>query len=116
MFLATIAGFESRLITRLISLGDSGEGTLGQLQARIEKLISVPVVLSEELSEVRERRNAMIHNGDLADAKYVAASAAVLPRAAPYVKATVIGDNVSPTEIYLTYSTDVLVRYSTAIG
>jgi len=116
LFFALIAEFETRLVTRLLSLGDTGEGTLGQLQTRLEQRLPVPAGLSQDLKEIRERRNAMTHNHDLADHKYVLAAAAVLPRATPYVTAVVTGANVSPGDQYLAYSADALVRYSNHIG
>lgn len=116
LFLATIAEFESRLATKLASLGLSSDGTLGNLQVRLQQRLALPVALIQDLDEVRERRNAMIHNADLANQKYVSASAAIQPRAAPFVSAAAIGNNVSPSDIYFAYAIDVLVRYSTAIG
>jgi hypothetical protein len=116
LFLALIAEFEGRLSDRLVSLGEREGGTLGNLQSKIQDSISLHPDLINDLNEVRERRNAMIHHADLADAKYVDAAAAVLPRANPHVKAVVVGENLSPTETYLTYAADVMVRYSNAIG
>ena len=74
------------------------DGTLGNLQTRIQSKVVLPVALTEEPNEIRERRNAMIHNGDKASAKYVRASTAVLPRAHPYVGLATIGHNVTPTQ------------------
>ncbi len=116
LFLALIAEFESRVIVKLRSLGELEDGTLGALQNRLQARIRLPQTLLDDLNEIRERRNAMIHHGDIATRKYVIASAAVLPRACHFVTATGVGDNVGPTESYLTYSADVLVRYSNAIG
>jgi hypothetical protein len=116
LFLALIAEFEGRLSVRLVSLAEREDGTLGNLQSRIQARISVHTDLISDLNEIRERRNAMIHHADLADAKYVTTATAVLPRATPYVKAVVVGENLSPTETYLAYAADVMVRYSNAIG
>lgn len=116
LLLALIAEFESRLVARLRSLGQPEDGTLGALQTKIQAKTTVPPTLIEDLNELRERRNAMIHHADIAGAKYVAASTSVLPRAAHFIKVTSVGDNVSPTEGYLAYAADVLVRYSDAIG
>ena len=116
LFLALIAEFESRIVSRLISLGELGDGTLGELQARIQGRIALPKALVDDLNEVRIRRNMMIHHGDIADSKYVAASVAVSSRASPFVQVATAGDNVSPTEGYLAYSADVLVRYSNSVG
>jgi hypothetical protein len=116
LLLALIAEFESRLSACLISLGAPSEGTLGDLQREIQSRIPLPLVLKHDMDEVRVRRNVMIHHGDLADSKYVRASVAVQPRASPYVTNAAIGDNVAPTDIYLAYTVDVLVRYSNAIG
>jgi hypothetical protein len=116
LFLALIAEFESRIVVRLRSLGEPEDGTFGTLQNRIQSRIPVPQTLIDDLNEVRERRNAMIHHGDIATPRYVAASAIVSLRAGHFVIAAVTGDNVSPTERYLTYSADVLVRYSNSIG
>jgi len=116
LFFALIAEFEGRLSVRLVSLGEREDGTLGSLQTRIQARISVHPDLINDLDEIRERRNAMIHDADLANAKYVAAAAAVLPRANPYVKAVVVGENLSPTETYLAYAADVMVQYSDSIG
>lgn len=116
LFFALISEFEGRLSLRLVSLGVQGGGTLGALQTKIQSTLSVPADLRADLDEIRERRNAMIHDADLANAKYVAAAAAVLPRSNRYVKAAVDGENLSPTETYLAYAADVMVRYSNAIG
>ena len=116
LLLALIAEFESRLATKLVSLSLSSDGTFGQLQTRLQGKLSLPVALIQDLDEVRERRNSMIHHGDLARGRYVSASAAIQPRAKAYVAAAAVGDNVAPTDAYLAYSIDVLVRYSNAIG
>jgi hypothetical protein len=116
LFLALIAEFEGRLSDRLVSLGEQEGGTLGNLQSRIQDSISLHPDLIDDLNEIRERRNAMIHHADLADAKYVTAATAVMPRATPYVSAAVVGENLSPTETYLAYAADVMVTYSNAIG
>ena len=116
LFFALISEFEGRLSVRLVSLGGQGGGTLGALQDKIQASISVPPDLRNDLSEIRERRNVMIHHADLAQPRYVVAAAAVLPRANPHVKTVVVGENLSPTETYLAYAADVMVRYSNAIG
>ena len=116
LLLALIAEFESRLVARLRSLGQPEDGTLGALQTRIQARTAIPPLLIDDLNELRERRNVMIHHGDIAGAKYVTASASVLPRAAQFIRVASIGDNVSPTEGYLAYAADVLVRYSDVIG
>jgi hypothetical protein len=116
LLLALIAEFESRLVARLTSLGEREDGPLGELLKRIQVRITLPRPLVQEMNEVKARRNAMIHNGDKADKKYVTAACAVLPRAAPYVTPAKVGDNVRPTASYLTYAADVMVRYSNAIG
>jgi hypothetical protein len=116
LLLALIAEFESRLVSRLSALGKPTNGTLGGLQKRIQANVVIPSALAEDLDEVRERRNAMIHNADKAGAKYVAACAIVLPRAHPYVAITAEGNKVTPDPAYLAYGTDVLVRYSKCIG
>jgi hypothetical protein len=116
LFLALIAEFEGRLSLRLVSLGGQEGGTLGELQDKVQARISVSADLRDDLNEIRRRRNAMIHHADLADARYVVAATAVLPRANPHVKAVVVGENLSPTEMYLAYAADVMVRYSNSIG
>jgi hypothetical protein len=116
LLLALVAELESRLVSCLRSLGEPDEGTFGQLQGRVQSKIAVSLTLIEDLSEIRERRNMMIHHGDIATARYVAASSAVLTRAGGYVKAAVIGDNVAPTEQYLAYASDIMVMYSNAIS
>jgi hypothetical protein len=116
LLFALIAEFESRVSARLVSFGESGEGMLGELQRDIQAKVAISADLIADFNEVRVRRNELIHHGDIAGPKYVAASAAVLPRAHPHVKAAILGDNVSPTDSYLAYAADVLVRYSNAIG
>jgi hypothetical protein len=116
LFLALIANFEARVIARLRSLGEPEDGTLGTLQSRIQARISLAPALIEDLNEIRERRNAMIHHADVAGPKYVAAAGVVSLRAAPFVNQAVVGDNVMPVENYLAYAGDALVRYSNAIG
>jgi hypothetical protein len=116
LLLALIAEFEGRIGARLVSLGEPNDGTLGTLQYKIQSKVLLIPNLVDDLNEIRERRNAMIHHGDVAHAKYVAVCHAVLPRADPFVKTVVVGDNVIPNEAYLTYSADVLIRYSNAIG
>jgi hypothetical protein len=39
-----------------------------------------------------------------------------MPRACSFVTAVAVGDRITPTDAYLTYAADVLVRYSDAIG
>ncbi|QJE97864.1 hypothetical protein [Luteolibacter luteus] len=116
LLLALIAEFESRLVVRLTALSELSSGTFGQLQRRIESRLIISSSLVEDLDEIRCRRNDMIHNNDRAQSNYVTAASMVAPRAYPYVKAAVIGDNVNPDPAYLTYATDVLIRYSDEIG
>jgi hypothetical protein len=116
LFLALVSELEGRIAARLLSMGELGDGTLGELQFRIQKKLSLAPHLIDDLNEIRERRNAMIHHANGAHAKYVAASTAVLPRAGSFVKAVVEGDRVIPTEKYLTYADDVMVSYSNAVG
>jgi hypothetical protein len=116
LLLALIAEFEGRIIFRLASLRLPTTGTLGKLQRRLERTLNLGPALVQDLDELRERRNAMIHHGDIAGTDYAAASALVLPRAAPYVSAAAVGDRITPTDFYLTYAADVLIRYSNAIG
>lgn len=116
LFFGLIAEFETRLAARLVTLGATGGGTLGQLQVEIERRVPVPPPMTQDVVEVRERRNAMIHHGDLAHARYVMAAAAVQARSGRYVAAAALGDNVTPSATYLAYATDVLVCYSNAIG
>lgn len=115
LFFALIAEFETRIISSLLSLGEPDSGTLGTLQNRIQRRISISQSLVEDLNEVRERRNVMIHHKDIANSRYISTVSAVLPRANPFVKVTSVGDNVSPTDHYLGYATDVMIRYSNAI-
>ncbi len=115
-FLALIAVIESRIGTRLVSLGESSDGTLGALQNRIQAQLSLPQVLIEDFDEVRERRNIMIHHEDLANGRYVVAVNAVLPRSTSFVVPVVSGQRVHLTENYLAYAADVLVRYSCAVN
>jgi hypothetical protein len=116
LFLALIAEFEGRIGARLVSLSASSKGTLGKLQTRIQTKITLPLALIEEFDEIRERRNVMIHHGDIANSQYVTTATIVFSRPNPFVKPVVVGDNVSPTEDYLAYAADVLVRYSNSIG
>ena len=115
MFNALIAVFERRLISRIVSSGANGSGTLGQLQHKVEIIVSLPQTLREDLIEIRERRNSLAHHDGLADARYVAAAAAVNVRAAPYVPIVNIDASIVPDGTYLTYAADVLVRYSAAL-
>jgi hypothetical protein len=116
LFFALIAEFESRLVARLVTVGESARGTFGDLQKRLEAKIALPQTLVEDVNEIRQRRNAMIHHSDLAHPKYVKASVAVQPRANAFVKVAALGDKVTPTGAYLAYATDVLMRYSNAIA
>lgn len=116
LLLALIAEFESRLVAKIGSLGLSCDGTLGKLQNRLQGGMVISSDLAEDLGEVRERRNAMMHHGDLASARYVSAAALVRGRAGRYVATASVGDNVVPSDEYLAYAVDVLVRYSNAMG
>ena len=115
IFVALIAVFERRLIARLLATGANTSGTLGTLQHRIQKLVSLPVDLTEDLDEVRERRNAQMHQDGQADHKYAAAALKVHARYPQYVPAVAFGTLVIPDGKYLTYAADVLVRYSAAL-
>jgi hypothetical protein len=116
LFLALIAQFEARLVAHLRGLSQPGEGPLGALQAKVQARISLPQGLIEDANEIRERRNSIIHNAGAADSKYVVAAALVAPRASPFVVAVAKGSDVSPSEGYITYAGDVLVRYSNAMN
>jgi hypothetical protein len=115
MFIALIAVFERRLITRLGASGIDTHGTLGALQSKTQTTASVPADLREDLDEVRERRNAQMHYDGHAHDKYVDAASKVHARAPQHVAAVSIATLVIPDGNYLTYAADVLVRYSAAI-
>lgn len=115
MFLALIAAFERRLINWLTTAGQGSSGTLGFLQNTVQKTTSLPSDLIEDLDEVRERRNALMHHDGLADDKYVAASIKVHSRTPSHIPIVVIGTPIVPDGRYLTYAADVLARYSAAI-
>lgn len=115
MFVALIAVFERRLIARLLAAGASTSGTLGALQSRVQNLVSLQADLTEDLDEVRERRNSHVHHDGQADHKYVAAALKVNARYPHYVPAVAAGTLVIPDGSYLTYAADVLVRYSAAL-
>lgn len=115
MFNALIAVFERRLISRIVLEGADGSGTLGSLQQKVQKIVSIPQTLKEDLAEVRERRNALVHHDGFADSKYADAAAKVSPRAPAFVPPVIEGASVVPDGHYLTYASDVLVRYSAAL-
>ena len=96
VFVALIAILEERLSFRVVQLGGAEGGTFGSLQTKIQQLVLVPSDLREDLNEVRERRNAQMHNGGLADVKYVAAAALANTRCPAYVPNVPLGANVLP--------------------
>ena len=115
MFNALIAVFERRVISRIVLGGSEGSGTLGNLLKKVQQIVSIPQMLKEDLVEVRERRNALVHHDGFAGSKYVAAAALVSPRAPDFVPPVIEGTSVIPDGRYLTYASDVLVRYSAAL-
>lgn len=115
MFVALIALFERRLTARLLVAGACGSGTLGALQCAMQRLVSVPSDLIEDLDEVRERRNAQMHHDGKAHDKYIDAALKVYGRSPQHVALVPVGTLVIPDGNYLTYSADVLVRYSAII-
>lgn len=115
MFVALIALFERRLTARLLAAGASASGTLGTLQYAVQRLVSVPTDLIEDLDEVRERRNAQMHHDGHAHEKYIDAALKVYGRSPEHVALVPVGTFVIPDGNYLTYAADVLVRYSAAI-
>lgn len=116
LFLALIARFEARLIASLTAAGCSTTGTLGVLQQKVQKKFSITHEIKEELDEVRERRNTLVHNDGHADNKYISAATKVNSREQTYVALPRIGDSVVPSPQYLAYAVDVLVRYSYALS
>jgi hypothetical protein len=115
MFIALLAVFEKRLIACLRAAGSNTGGTLGSLQFRVQTVSSVPAGIAEDLDEVRERRNAQMHQDGRADQKYVDAASKVHARFPGHVAAVAAGTFVIPDGSYLTYAADVLVRYSAVI-
>lgn len=115
MFVALIALFERRLTTRLLAAGMNASGTLGALQHRVQTLVSMPNDLMEDLDEVRERRNSLMHHDGDAHDKYVDAASKAHSRNPQHVALVSAGTLVIPDGPYLTYAADVLVRYSAAI-
>ncbi len=111
IFLLLIAEYETYLSNRLQAVGRPGEGTLGQLMndsAAAFSLSGTELILA---GEIRERRNCWIHHCGRATDKYMAAATAAVPNSSGFVVPVARGQDVAPTEAYLPYCVDVLVRY-----
>ncbi|OZY26557.1 hypothetical protein CJF40_19035 [Pseudomonas lundensis] len=111
-FLAIISQFESFLSAALVLRGKSADGTLGQLISRAEAAYGISSSCSESqvVAEIRERRNALIHNHGEADQRYLnAASAASVFASFGHI---VIGQKLEIDDVYLANAADGLIAYA----
>jgi hypothetical protein len=110
-FLVIISHIESFFSSILIAKNQPPEGTLGNLQHRAEKAYSIlPSSHTEIMSEIRERRNCIIHSHGIAGSKYILiASVASLP---PPIRSVTDGQALTIDEFYLTYACDGLIAYA----
>jgi hypothetical protein len=115
MLMAVISHFETRLSARLVAAGGKGTGTLGALQYEVQKVASVPPSSVEDLNEVRERRNAIVHHAGRAHSSYVDAAKAVATRTNGILSVPNVGEPVAPTGEYLTYAAHVLTDYASTL-
>lgn len=115
IFIILIARFEARLIAKLEGAGEPGDGTLGNIQTKIQRIITVPIEQVCDLDEIRERRNVLIHLNGQCDAKYRKTAQKVNPRAGANVIIPEVGELVLPSDAYLTYAAAALIRYSATL-
>jgi len=111
-FLALIAQFEAFLSAVLVLRGKSDEGTLGALTTRAEAEygIAASSMEVEVVSEIRERRNAIIHNHGFANQRYL--SAASTASVFSYCGHIAIGQKLEIDDVYLSRVADGLIAYA----
>ncbi|WP_157775358.1 hypothetical protein [Melittangium boletus] len=113
--LLLISKYEHFLSSKLKSIGQPGEGTLGQLQKATEKKFNVPNNSIKLASEVRERRNCLIHRNGQADQKYINAAADAALLSNGHIHTVALNSPISPGPEYLSFAADVLFQYSKAM-
>jgi hypothetical protein len=114
-FLALLSDFESFLVHHIQARGGSGTGTLGTLQRSLENLYTIPSYLVEEVDEIRQRRNILIHHGGQINAEYQRAAANVWQRSAGIIADPSSVTNLSVTPEYLSYVVNSLSQYATEV-
>jgi hypothetical protein len=115
LLLALIAHFESFLGYVLAQAGQAPSGTLGNLQASVQGIHTIPQGTIDDFDEVRERRNALIHDHGQIGQRYRNAATKVFARSSGWVTdpATITVIDVPPG--YLSYVGDIVVSYARAI-
>ncbi|MFE8599333.1 hypothetical protein [Archangium violaceum] len=114
-FLILISKYEHFLSSRLKAAGQPGHGTLGQLQKAAEQKFGLsgdPVRLG---SEIRERRNCIVHNNGKADLKYINSAKDAAAIGKGYVSLVAVGDTIVPPPDYLSFAADSLLKYSSSM-
>jgi hypothetical protein len=114
-FLALLANFETFFVHQIQARGGGGTGTLGALQHALQLLYHIPSNRVEDLDEIRERRNAVIHHGGRITPKYRAAAAKVWIRSAGNIADPHLVAVLSITPEYLSYVVDALCKYAAEV-
>jgi hypothetical protein len=111
-FLAIISQFETFVSVALVLRGKSGEGTLGNLTTRAETEYGIAASSREVevVAEIRERRNAIIHNHGAANQRYLNAASA--PSVVSYYGHVVVGQKLEIDDVYLARAADGLIAYA----
>jgi hypothetical protein len=112
VFLRIISHLEEFYAARLIAVGASPDGTLGNLQARCEQAYGVSGILSQKIDEIRERRNAFIHHHGVPTIKHVAAAGVVYGLSNGAIEAPGAMSVLSISDEYLVYCMDSINSYA----
>lgn len=111
-FLAIISQFETFVSAALVLRGVPEGGTLGQLTTKAEAEYGIATSSKEAqvVAEIRERRNAIIHNHGRASQRYLnVASAASVISSYGHI---VIGQQLKIDDAYLASAADGLIAYA----
>ena len=112
VFLALISHLEELFSNFLVSRGQPPQGTFGHLQKSVQRLHHIPNHIIEELDEIRERRNCIIHHAGAVQPRYTNAALQVFSRSGGWVADPSTVTNLDVSSGYLSYAGDVIIRYA----
>ena len=111
-FLILLSHTEEFFSDAINNAGQVPSGTFGSLQYTIQSIHPIAITVIEDLDEIRERRNALIHHNGKITPKYILTANKVYNRSNSMVANPKTVTSVDISDEYLSYVADVVIRYS----
>lgn len=111
-FLTLISHLEELLSSFLLSIGHIPKGTFGQLQTNVQKVHTIPQDVIDEIDEIRERRNCLIHHAGMVEPRYISVASKIFARSNGWIADPSTISTLDISSGYLSYAGDVIIRYA----